>query len=82
MPLDGACCKLCRCEPVQARVWASCVVVDLPCFDDPSGFGKVAEQVLVEPFVAQPAVEALDEAVLGRPAGREVVPFDTLLFLP
>ena len=70
MPLTRACCKLRRCEPVQARVWSSGVVVDLPCFDDPSGFGKVAEQVLVEAFVAQPAIEGLDEAVLGRLASR------------
>ena len=56
MPLDGACCKLRRCEPVEARVRSPGVVVDLPCFDDPSGFGKIGEQVLVEAFVAVPRI--------------------------
>ena len=58
------------------------VVVDPPCFDDPAGLVEVAEQVLVEAFVAQSAVEALDEAILHRFARRDVVPFDAALLLP
>ena len=69
MPLSGACCELRRCKPSQARVWSSGVVVGPPCFDDLPGLGKVAERVLVETLVTQPAIEALDEAVLGWLAG-------------
>jgi hypothetical protein len=38
--------------------------------------------VFVEAFVAQAAVEALDEAILHRFARRDVVPFDGMLLLP
>src|SRR6185312_964865 len=40
------------------------------------------EQVLVEALVAQPAVEALDEAILHRLAWCNVVPFDVAFLLP
>ena len=58
------------------------VVVDPPFFDDLLCLSEIAEQVLVEAFVAQPAVEALDEAILHRFAGCDVVPFDVMLLLP
>jgi hypothetical protein len=35
-----------------------------------------------EAFVAQPAVEAFNEAIQHRLAGRDVVPFDPKLLLP
>src|ERR1700761_1965872 len=82
MPLMRACCELRRCEPAKARVWSLGVVVDSPCFDDLTRLRKVAEQMLVETLVAQAAIEALDEAVLGRFARHDVVPFDATLFLP
>jgi hypothetical protein len=41
-----------------------------------------SEQVLVEALVAQAADEALDEAVLLRLAGRDVVPFNPALLRP
>ena len=82
MPLSGACCKLVRCEPVQARVRSECVVVGPPFFDDLSGVWQAGEEMLVEALVAQPAIEALDEAVLGRLAGSDVVPFHATFFLP
>jgi len=72
MPLDRACCKLRRCEPVQARVRSERVVVDPPFFDDPSGLRQAGEEVLVQTLVAQGAIEALDEAVLGRLARCDV----------
>jgi len=53
-----------------------------PGFDDPVSLGEIGEQVLVKAFVAQPAVEQFDEAVLGRLAGRDVVPFDAMVLLP
>ena len=57
MPLCGASCKLRWCEAVKARVWSLGVVVDPPCFDDFAGFGQASKQMLVEAFIAQPAVE-------------------------
>jgi hypothetical protein len=42
------------------------VVVDPPFFDDLTGFLEVGEQVLVEALVTEPAIEALDEAILHR----------------
>ena len=41
-----------------------------------------SEQRLVEAFVAQPPVEALDEGVLCRLAGRDIVPGDPPLGRP
>ncbi|ODN68014.1 hypothetical protein A6302_04354 [Methylobrevis pamukkalensis] len=52
------------------------VVVDPPVLDDPSGLSKREEEVLVEAFVTEPTVEALDEGILYRRAGCDVVPFD------
>ena len=42
---------------------------DPPFFNDLTGFLEVGEQVLVEALVTEPAIEALDEAVLHRFAG-------------
>ena len=58
------------------------VVVDPPCFDDLTRLVEVVEQVLVEALVAQPAVEALHEAILHRFARCDVVPFDAAFLLP
>ena len=57
MPLIGACCELSWCEPVEARVWSVCVVVDPPFFDDLACLAEVREQLLVEALVTQSAVE-------------------------
>lgn len=53
------------------------VVVIAPCPDQVSGMAEAAAQVLVEAFVSQLSVEALDQAVLhrlarcdGSPCGR------------
>ena len=82
MPLCGASCKLRWCEAVKARVWSLGVVVDPPCFDDFAGFGQASKQMLVEAFIAQPAVEGLDETILGGLTRCDVVPFDPVLLLP
>ena len=82
MPRVGACCELGWCEPVEARVRSVGVVVDPPFFDDVSCLVEIGEQVLVEALVAQPAVEALHEAILHWFARRDVVPFDAALLLP
>jgi hypothetical protein len=44
--------------------------------------GRGTKQMLVQAFVVEPAVEALDEPVLLRLARRDVVPCDTTLRLP
>lgn len=82
MPLDGAGCKLRGCEPVEARVWSFGIVVDPPRFDDPAGFDQAREQMLVEAFITQPAVEGLNESVLGGFARCDVMPLDPALLLP
>ena len=46
-------------------MWAIHIVVDPPLFDDAACRCHAAEQVLVEAFVPEAAVQALDEAVLG-----------------
>ena len=79
---SGACCKLRRYEPIEARVRSECVVVGPPCFDDPADLREAGEETPVETLVAQPAIEAFNEAVLGRLARHDVVPFHAPLFLP
>ncbi len=58
------------------------VVVDPPGFDDSSCLRERTEDVFVEAFVAQPAVEGFHEGVLNRPAGCDVVPLYACLFDP
>jgi hypothetical protein len=43
---------------------------------------QAGEQVLVQAFIPQSAIEGLDEAVLHGFAGRDVVPFDFPVLLP
>ena len=50
----------------QTAVWALCIVVVPPIFDDFAGLPDAGELVLVEALLAVPAVEALDVGVLGR----------------
>lgn len=57
-------------------------VVVAPCRDQVASMAQAGEQVLVEAFVPQMTVEVLDEAVLHRFAGRDVVPFDLSVLLP
>ena len=82
MPLAGASYKLRRCEPVKARVWLPGIAVDPPGFDDPAGFSEIGERMLVKAFVAQSAIEGLDEGVLHRLTSGDVVAFNTMLLLP
>ena len=62
----------------KRRVRPCGVVVGDPRADELAGVIEVEEQALVEELVAHPTVEALDEAVLRRLAGRDVVPFDLI----
>ena len=53
------------------------IVVVAPGLDGFARLGEREEDVLVEAFVAQAAVEALDEGVLHGFAGLDVVPVET-----
>ena len=58
------------------------VIVGPPGVDDRPSVGDVTEQMLIEAFVAEPAVEALDEPVLLRLAWCDIVPQHRSLLLP
>ncbi len=66
----------------QFRVRPDGVVVVLPGVQQSAGLRQRREQGLVEAFVAQAAVEALDEGVVGRLARRDVMPFDLAFLKP
>jgi hypothetical protein len=55
------------------------VEVAPPVFERHRRLAERSEERLVQEFVAQPAVEALDEGVLGRLAGIDVMPVDLRL---
>ena len=71
-----------RREPAEARVRPLGVIVLAPGFEHDARMGQRAEQRLVQELVAEPAIEALDERVLGRFARRYVVPADAALVGP
>ena len=58
------------------------VVVGDPGSDDLASLIEIEKQALVEKLVAHATVEGFDVAVLHRLAGRDVVPFDLMLFAP
>ena len=60
--------------PAQFRVWSDRVVIVPPSSQHEPGMSQRGEQGLVEAFVAQATIEALDEAVLHRLARRDVWP--------
>src|SRR5216684_543901 len=66
-----------RGHPAELRMWPLLVVITPPGLQYGTGVRQRFEQRLVQQLVAQPAVEAFDEAVLLRFAGRDVVPADT-----
>src|SRR5690606_39946469 len=57
---------LSRCEVPERAVRALGVVLEAPTLDNRTGVGHVHKPMLVQAFVAQPAVEALDVGVLHR----------------
>src|SRR5438067_1550512 len=71
-----------RCEIANTAMRSHRVVIVLPDYQYFAGMGKGREQGLVEAFVPQPAVEALDERILLRLSGRDVVPLDAVLLRP
>ena len=58
------------------------VVVVAPQGQLSAGIGQAVEDLLVQAFVAQAAIEGLDVAVLLRLAGIDVMPFDAVLVGP
>ena len=58
------------------------VVVAPPCFDGFAGVGEAAEEVLIETFISQSVIEALDKAILHGLACLNVMPLNTALLLP
>lgn len=67
-----------RCEIAKTAMRSHRVVIVLPDCQFFAGMGKGREQRLVEAFVPQPAVEALDERILLRFSRRDVVPLDAV----
>jgi len=63
-------------------VWPLLVVITPPGLQYGTGVRQRFEQRLVQQFVAQLSVEALDEAVLLRLPGRDVVPADASRIRP
>ena len=63
---SGPSCKLVWREPVKARVWPPGIAVDAPRRDHLSGMSVAGEQMLVQAFIPELAVEAFHEAVLYR----------------
>lgn len=51
---------------IEASMGPDSLVVGPPDVDDRPSVGDIAEQVVVEAFVREPAVEAFDEPVLLR----------------
>jgi len=58
------------------------VIVAAPFFESGAGLGERGEQRLVQELVPEPAVEALDEGVLDRLAGIDVVPINACVRCP
>jgi hypothetical protein len=58
------------------------IVIVLPRIQHRADLGQRGEQRLVQQLVAQAGVEALDEGVLGRLAGGDVVPRDLDVLAP
>ena len=74
-----------RGHPAELRMWPLLVVITPPGLQYGTGLRQRFEQRLVQLLVAQPAVEAFDEAVLPvlpRFAGRDVMSADASLIRP
>lgn len=65
-----------RAVAIQVRVRSFSVIVLAQCGQRDAGIVQRREQCFIQQLVAQPAVEAVDERVLGRLARRDVVPVD------
>jgi len=68
--------------PAQFRVRPDVIIIVPPGHEHEAGMRQRREQGLVNAFVTQAAVEALDEAVLHRLPRRDIMPFDLTLLRP
>lgn len=71
-----------RWDASATAVWPNFVVVPSPRSDDFSGLGQRSEPVLVEAFVTQLAIEALDVVVVRWPARLYQQIFDVMPLSP
>jgi hypothetical protein len=67
-------CELTRGQRTETRMRSRMIIIKPPGFDDLPRFGQTVEQVFVQALVAETAVEALDESVLGWLARFDVMP--------
>jgi hypothetical protein len=63
-------------------MWTDGVIVHSPSLDDAASFAQPVEQVFVEAFIPQPAIERFHERILRRFSRGNVVPFDPDLLHP
>src|SRR5262249_38672978 len=66
----------------ERRMRAEVVVVVTPSAERLARMGEVIEDLFIKELVAQAPVEAFDEGVLRRFAGRDVMPANAVLVLP
>lgn len=63
-------------------MWSRVVIIGPPASERDAGLGQRREQRLVQQFIPQPTVEALDEGILHGLARGDVVPCDAALVGP
>lgn len=63
-------------------MWADGIAIGPPGFDNAGRLTETVEQVHVETFVPQPAIERFHKRILRRLYGCNVVPFDAGLLHP
>ena len=69
-------------EPAQCRVRPDGIVILPPGDKHGPCLRHGGKKRLIEASIAQPAVEAFDESILGRFARRNVMPFHLLFLRP
>ena len=72
----------CRRQTADPAMGSDGIEIASPVGERLTGVGQRGEQCLVQEFIPELAVEALDEGILGRLARRDVVPCDLLLLCP
>jgi hypothetical protein len=66
----------------QFRVQPDVIIIAPPSHEHEAGVRQRLGQGLVEAFIALATIEALDEVVLHRLPGRDIMPFDLTLPRP
>ena len=81
--MEGPRCReLLRGLVFQAAVWAFCVVIDPPVFDNLARLADACEPVLVQTLIPKPAIETFDVCILGRLARIDEVQLHTVVVGP